>query len=179
MISATAFGGKILFFMEKRPKIKLELTRHDELVELLGWLTLLALWILAIWHFSTLPETIPVHFDAAGNPDGWGGKENLLVLPGLATALFVVMTFLNKQPHIFNYSAKITDENAPRQYAQATRLVRYTKLSTALTFLLITWMVAQSVAGRGSGFGQWVLPVILALVAAPILLYFFEVKKSK
>ena len=32
--------------MDKIPKIKLELTRHDELVELLGWLTLFAAPIL-------------------------------------------------------------------------------------------------------------------------------------
>jgi uncharacterized membrane protein len=164
--------------MEKRPKIKLELTPSDEAVELAGWLILLAMWVLAVWHFSTLPDIIPVHFDAAGNPDGWGGKENLLFMPGLATALFVVMTFLNRQPHIFNYSVKITEENAPRQYALVTRLVRYTKLSIALVFLLITWMVVQSVAGKGSGFGRWVLPLVLALFTLPVVLYIIQARSK-
>jgi hypothetical protein len=36
--------------MEKRPKIKLELTPSDEAVELLGWLILLAMWILAVLY---------------------------------------------------------------------------------------------------------------------------------
>ena len=30
---------------------------------------------LALWLWPELPERIPTHFDAAGNPDGWGSRD--------------------------------------------------------------------------------------------------------
>jgi len=87
----------------ERPKITLIPTTADKLVEVLGWLILIALWGLTISHFSTLPDTIPTHFNAAGEADGFGSKASIIGLPVIATLLFIGLTILKIFTHSSNY----------------------------------------------------------------------------
>jgi len=111
--------------MEARPKIKLELTTADTTIEIVGWFLIVAVWGLTITNYSNLPDTIPIHYNGAGQADGFGGKATILTLPLIATILFIGVTILNKFPHVFNYPTNITQDNAFRQYTNATRLIRY------------------------------------------------------
>jgi len=54
-----------------RPKIRMELTKTDKALEIIGWFTLLTIWVFTITSYSNLPETIPIHFN---------GLERLTVL---------------------------------------------------------------------------------------------------
>jgi len=98
--------------MEERPKIKLELTTADNTFEIIGWLLIISVWGLTITNYANLPETIPTHYNGAGQADGFGGKATILTLPLIATVLFVGLTILNKFPHIFNYPTNITQDNS-------------------------------------------------------------------
>lgn len=61
--------------MRERPKIKLELTTLDKTLELLGWVSILAIWVLPITNYTNLSDRIPIHYNAAGQADGFGGKR--------------------------------------------------------------------------------------------------------
>ena len=156
---------------EERPKITLIPTTADKLVELLGWLILLVLWGLTISHFSTLPDTIPTHFNASGEADGFGSKASIIGLPVIASLLFVGLTVLNRYPHIFNYPTAITEDNALRLYTLATRMLRYLKLVLILVFGGIEFMTIQHATGKAAGLGAWFLPLTLVLIFIP-LIYF-------
>ena len=155
----------------ERPKITLIPTTADKLVELLGWLILLTLWGWTFTHYSALPDTIPTHFNAAGEADGFGSKASIIGLPVIATLLFIGLTVLNRYPHIFNYPAAITQDNALRLYTLATRMLRYLKLVLVLVFGRIEFMTIQHATGKGAGLGVWFLPLTLVLIFIP-LIYF-------
>ena len=165
------------FYMEERPKIHLELTTTDKAFELIGWLSIIAVWVLAITNYNNLPDTIPVHFNETGQADGFGGKVNILTLPLIATILFVGLTILNRFPHIFNYPTRITKENALMQYTNATRLIRYLKLTVVFIFGLIAFQTIQHANGKTDGLGLWFLPLTLALIFIPLL--YFVTKSFK
>lgn len=157
--------------MEKRPKIAIELTITDQIGEWLGWILLFASWILAAYAYVVLPETIPTHFNMTGEPDGYGSKISLVLLPLLSTVTFVGMTFLNRKPEIFNYPAKITPDNAAFHYRNATRMIRWLKLSIVLIFLMIlVAMYASALIGE-SQFVKWLVPAILLLTFVPLIIY--------
>ncbi len=158
----------------ERPKITLIPTNADKLVELLGWLILLALWTLTINHYSALPDTIPTHFNAAGEADGFGSKVSIIALPVIASVLFIGLTLLNRYPHSFNYPTAITQDNALRQYTLATRMLRYLKLVLLLVFGGIEFMTIQNATGKAAGLGVWFLPLTLVLVFLPLI--YFVVK---
>ena len=77
---------------------------------------LLALmWAFALWAYDKLPDPIPIHFDAAGNPNGWAEKSYLswLMLPSsalgmtvitYASVLFVALT--RKNPRFINFPGR-------------------------------------------------------------------------
>ena len=88
--------------MEKRLRIKLIPTLGNKILELMGCLSLFALWYLMAVNYDKLPETIPVHYNTSGKADNFGGKETILALPVIATILFVGMTIVNRFPHLFN-----------------------------------------------------------------------------
>jgi len=164
--------------MSKRPRIKLKLTFADKAIEVLGFIALAFLWVLTLSIYKDLPDTIPIHFNGSGTADDYGSKSSILALPIIATILFSGLTFLNKFPHIFNYSTEITLENAEKQYRNATRLLRFLKTVVVIVFTIIVYQTQQVVAGYSEGLGQWFLPLFLGLTFIPILLYLIQNFKS-
>lgn len=134
--------------MRERPKIKLELTTLDKTLEILGWASILAIWVLTLTNYTNLPNIIPIHYNGAGQADGFGGKGNIITLPLIATVLFVGLTILNKFPHGFNYPTNITADNALSQYTNATRWIRFLKLIVVVVFGLIALQTIRSVGGE-------------------------------
>lgn len=164
---------------EERPKIKIELTVSDRIIEIAGWLALLVLWMLTISNYSNLPETIPTHFNGMGVADGFGSKRVILGLPIISTVLFLGLTILNRFPHIFNYPTAINKENASVQYAMVTKLIRTLKLAMVVIFGFITFQIIQNAAGAADGLGVWFLPASLVLIFIPLIVYFVKSRKMK
>jgi uncharacterized membrane protein len=162
-----------------RPKIRIELTTADKMVEILGWSVLLATWVFTIASYSSLPDIIPIHYNGAGKADDFGSKINMLMLPIIASILFVGMTIANKFPHVFNYPNKITEENALRQYTNATRMMRYLKLVLVVLFSLIDFKTIQGTRGQSAGLGIWFLPLTMGLIFIPLLYFIIKSFRSK
>jgi uncharacterized membrane protein len=165
--------------VEERPKIKLELTAADKIFEIIGWLLIIVIWGLTIANYSNLPETIPTHYNGAGQADGFGGKATILTLPIIATILFIGLTVLNQFPHVFNYPTNITQDNAFRQYTNATRLIRYLKLVVVFIFVLIVYKTIQHANGKADGLGVWFLPLTMGLIFIPLIYFVSKSFKAK
>lgn len=162
-----------------QPKIKPEKTKNDFVLETAAVVILIAIWGMAAYALTVLPETFPVHFDLSGRPDGYGGKGSLLILPATALFLYAGMTILNRYPHVFNYPVKLTAENALRQYTNATRAIRVLKLIVMLVFFLIAYFQVQSALTFSSGIGIWLLPLILLLVYLPLGYFIIKAFRKK
>jgi uncharacterized membrane protein len=134
----------------------------------------LALWIWTGTSYSSLPDSIPTHFNAAGEADGFGRKASIVGLPVIATLLYIGLTLLNRVPHIFNFPTPVTEDNALKQYTNATRMIRYLKLILVFVFAGISYQTIQQANGTGEGLGIWFLPLTLVLVSMPLV--YFVVK---
>ena len=141
-------------------------------MEAAGRLLLAGLWGLALFAYAKLPSTIPTHFNGAGLADGFGPKATLLLLPMLATLLYVVITavskVLNKSPHLLNYPVTITPGNAAAQYANAAHLVGALKIVLVAVFILLVFRNYAVASGQASGLGTWFLPLVLAMIFVPM-----------
>lgn len=165
--------------MEKRPRIKIEPTSLDKVVDLAGWLILAFLWVMILLNYADLPDTIPTHFNAAGKADDYGSKSTIFMLPVIATILYAGMTRLNLFPHIFNFPMKITAENALRQYTSSTQMIRYVKLVIVFLFTLIVFKTMQTATGKSDGLGFWFLPLVLMLVLTPVIFFLIRFYRTK
>ena len=161
-----------------RPKLELPWTRLEIALNGLAIAALLAQIGVAIWAFGTLPERIPIHFSAAGEVDGWGGRGVLLALPLVAAALLVPMLFLQRFPHAYNFPWPITAENASRQYRLARTLLAGVGLSIVVTFFTI--LLAMIAGARDEHLElTWLLPAILLASFLPIVLYFVAAYRGR
>jgi uncharacterized membrane protein len=162
-----------------RPKFRPALNNADLFMEMLGWVSVILIWALVFSKYSSLPDSIPSHFDAAGKVDQYGSKGTIFILPAIGTLLFIGMTILNRYPYIFNYTVRITAGNARRQYTIATRIIRYLKVTIMVTFLIIEYRIFTTAEGKTSGLGGWFLPVSVAVILIPVIIAIiksFEIK---
>ena len=73
--------------------------------ELILWALMLIPFIYAAISWNSLPNQIPTHWGISGQPDDWGGKVSILLMPGLSVfsyLLFLVMPFID--PRKANYT---------------------------------------------------------------------------
>jgi uncharacterized membrane protein len=163
----------------KRPVIRPAQDAFDYLLEAIGFIALLLLIGLPLYYYGQLPESIPRHFGADGQPDAYSSKAIIWVLPLVGLAMYLGMYWLGKHPHSYNYPQGITPENAQRQYAIATRMVRTLKVVIASLFAYIIYATIQVALGNQTGLGSYFLLVFLLLVFAPIAYYLYRAKRAR
>lgn len=157
-----------------RPKLKIETGKVDWTLETIGVLGLMVTFLLLIRNYKDLPEIMPGHFNAAGQPDGFGGKAILWALPGAALALYILLTIILRYPHSFNYPMEITTGNAERQYRNAVMMMRVLKTILVVVFAYLTYAVIQNGLGKMDGLGILFLPLSLTLVLGTIGLFLYR-----
>lgn len=168
---------KNLWIMEEKPKLKLTLTTVDKTFEVVGWLLVIALWSLVAFSYADLPENVPTHYNGAGRADGYGEKASILTLPILASILYLGLTIFNKFPHLFIYPTHITKDNVFKQYTNATRLLRYLKLTVVFILGIIVCKSIENASKATEGLGIWFMPICAALIFVPAT--YFVVKSYK
>ena len=179
------FNGMIVKFFSKkqglepeRPVIRPELLPVDWLMEGIAIVSFLSFMGFILYSWPHLPETLPTHFDAAGNPDAWGSKVSILFMPAVGIFIYILLTLINLIPHKFNYLHAITPANAMAQYRMATRLIRYLKIILVLLFFYISYSTVKVAGGGASGLGLWFLPVFLGMLFIPLMIYFILAAKK-
>lgn len=147
-----------------------------EVVALLG-LVFIVLSTALSW--STLPPSIPSHFNAAGQPDAWSSKEMILLLPAIGVILYLVMTVLSRYPHTYNYVWPITEANAPKQYQLARSLMTVLKTEILVLFGFINWEMMQVSLKRSNGLGVVFAPVFFVTIFGTIGWYFWNAYRAR
>lgn len=154
-----------------QPRIRPEPLLIDRLLDALVLGINVGLWVFTLKAYPRLPVEIVIHFDAYGNPDGYGGKWNLFILPALANLLSIGIFVLNLYPYIFNFPVKITPENAIYQYRLTTRLMRWTNLLISLLFAIIIWMMIKSYSGSFNKAWMVVILIYASFLFIPFVVY--------
>jgi uncharacterized membrane protein len=140
-------------------------------------------YVLAVW--SGLPDRVPTHFTLSGKPDGWGGKNTLLLLPLIAVVMYGLLTILARFPRMFNYPVKPTPAQLPFQYRLARWLLTWIKAGIAVMFGLLGAVSAAMSGADGpaqQGLTRWVLVLVMAGVVgelALVLAYFARAGRGR
>ena len=135
-------------------------------------LIVLAVLIWITWQAlngsSPLPDRIPTHFDAAGNPNGWGSPSPLWLLPVVAVALYLLITILTQFPKAFNYPVRLTAENRARLAALTLQMIAWLKVELVCLFAGIQWSIIDSIRQGEGKLSPALVPVFLVAVFATL-----------
>jgi len=164
----------------KRPRIKVPFETVDIIVELISITLLILMWGYCIINYFKLPDTIATHFNAVGEPDGFGSKQTIWIIPIVTTVMYIGLFILNKYPHMHNYMINITEENALKNYRFSTRIVRVVNFLCVLLMTYITYMIVESAFGKQFNLGTWFVPIVIGVsIILPIIIFVYMRKLNK
>jgi uncharacterized membrane protein len=164
--------------MNSHPKINIKKTSFEKFADVLSVCLIVGTLVYLIYSWNDLPQRIPRHFNAAGEVDGWGGKGTIWILPVIGTFVFGLMTFLSKFPHLFNYPVLVTEENAPRLYAEARRLIVALKFEIILLFSYVSWE-SVNIAFNHGGLGSWFIVVFLVSLFGTLGVFIYRLVRLR
>ena len=141
-------------------------------VEVVGLGMLVVLYYVtwsAISGPNPLPDRIPTHFDISGNPNAWGSPQVLVMLPIIATGLYVMMTVLASiKTSRYNLPVRVTPANLPFIREQTGVMVSWLKLEFVSLFTYVQWTIVQSARSGEFHFSPLMIPVFLITVFATV-----------
>ncbi len=164
--------------MGERPILKIRKTTFEKSLEVTSFVLVGLMLFLSIYAWSELPDKIPVHFNFYGEPDRWGGKGSILIMPIIGFFVVKVTFFLGKAPHMFNYPVKVTKENAARLYLESRRMLILVNFELAIMLTLLHLDTILQ-AYEKTGIGSWVTPLLLVLILATISLTIYRMFQLK
>lgn len=141
----------------------MEKTVFEIFFDWLGILSFAAIMIYLLIQWSSIPSTVPIHFNVSGEADGWGPKWMLFLLPFVGIILWVGMYFLEKQPQIHNY-LNLREDNIRAQYKNSQFLVNVMKNEVLIFFAYFTWTSIHIASGQEDSLGVWTMPVFLTVI---------------
>lgn len=164
----------------KRPRIKVPFETVDVIIEFISITLLILMWVYCIVNYMELPDTIATHFNRAGEPDDFGSKQTVWIIPIIATVMYIGLFMLNKYPHMHNYMVNITEENALKNYKFSTRIVRVVNFLCVMLMTYITYMIVESAFGKQFNLGTWFVPVVIGVsIILPIIIFVYMRKMNK
>lgn len=155
----------------QRPHIRPPRTKGEWLAEALAVAAALAIVILPAVFYGRLPATVPTHFGFSGEPDGWGSKNAILLLPGIWLAIYVLLTVIGRFPWIYNLPVEITEKNALYEYSLARRMLVFMKTEMGVSFAYLEYTMIRAAQVGKMGLGAWYVPVFI-LVLFGTIIYF-------
>ena len=159
-------------------KTKIESNTIDYMIEIIGLIGLICLIVLPIYFFNDLPDRLPKHFNALGQPDSYGSKGIIWLLPTVGLFLYVGLTFLSKIPFTFNYPTKLTKENKEKVNKIGTRAIQLLKVAIIYSFVFLSFKTIKIGLNKSTELGGLFLPIFLSTILIILGVMIYKMRKK-
>lgn len=160
--------------MQLEKRMKLKKNAWDRISETLSLALLLGTIVYLIVMWKSIPDTIPAHYNAVGEVNRWGGKNELLFLPIIGGMLYFLITLVQQYPEAWNTGITVTEQNRERVYQILSNLISTTKLMMLLVFSSLTVL-----SSLGLALPIWYLGVFLVLLFGAIAFFLVQLSKER
>jgi uncharacterized membrane protein len=148
----------------------------------LTWLAALAIaipFILVALNWSAIPDRVPIHFNSAGEVDGWGSKGSILLLPAIlgGTTLFILVIARTVSGRNLNIPFQVTEHNAEAHYQLVRTLLIVMAAAIGLVGAYLSWETLQAAIGQRDHISDLTLPLILGATFLPLVWYFWRARQ--
>lgn len=147
-------------------KVEIPVTRYHKLIKYLCIFIQAGTLLYLIFIWNRLPEEIPMHYNGAGEIDGYGSRFTIWLCPAAMLLMYQFMGLVDRHPSWWNTSVTVTRANAGRVYKVMKDMIVTFKLILVLIFSYISLWTAT-----GRNLGVWFLPAVLALTFLPIIIF--------
>lgn len=163
----------------KKELFKMKFSSFHWTLEIISILVILSVSAYIVINWSIIPKTIPVHFNLKGEPDNYGGKWTLILLPSLFLVIYSSMSLIGRYPHIYNYPFKLTVNNYKEQFRLASLLIFYLKIEITLLLSYLTFKTVRVALGFEDKLDAWSPVVFILVILFSVIFYFYRAYKAK
>jgi uncharacterized membrane protein len=145
--------------------------------------TLLALasWVVAIYYWDKLPQTIPIHFGISGQADDWANKSIFYVflIPFLQSLILGMFVFLYYKPQYSDipttmWLMTLDKKHRDHAFSLIRTMIIGMSLWIGVLFTYITYGMNASALDSDSGLSTPIMFIIIGLMI--VWLIFWTVK---
>lgn len=162
-----------------RPKMKIEKTQGQKFANIIGYGLFIAAVIFATINVFTLPDEVPIHFNMKGEPDNWGSKYFIFILPLIALVPCGLMEMLERFPHMHNYPKRLNEQNAEAFYRNSVQTSNLMKNAILIIFSLILCDMVFAAKGIEVFPPYFLFIFVIILVAIPLVLQMIQNRRIK
>ena len=155
-------------------------TTYDWILEIVSVLALLWSFYPLLFYGRLSDETlIPIHYNLAGEIDGWGGRYFLWIIPLIALVFYIGLSVFEKYYKRSNYPYKVTEENANHLYRQRVRLSRHLKVFSLLIFAYLNNSSYAIAVGKGAGLSKFIMIFLMAGLFLSLIFFYLKMGQHK
>jgi len=153
-------------------------TAIDWMLEAAALFALGGMFVWLLLHWGSLPESVPSHYNAAGEPNAWSSKASMWLLPLVGAGLYALISVIGGMNRVWNLPAGV-DRNVSEVQSVVLRLLAVLKAGVTGMFAYISWTGINVALGRAQGLGAAFLPVVLAVALLAPLYYCLKLRRLR
>ena len=132
-------------------------------INITSLILLIILWGFTGVHYQDLPDSIPIHFNALGEPDNFESRIHSWGIPIIAFLLYVLLSKISSRKKI---------------HPKEVKVIAWLQLGILFLFAYLQVNVFLVSLGQIEGLGIGFLPFSIVLLLVPSIVVMFQ-KKGK
>ena len=151
--------------------------KYKKIMNIIGWLSFLSVFIYIASTWNSLPDQIPAHYNLQGEVDRYGGKANILIMPVIMGIIFIGIAVVERYPNTWNVPVEVREETKGRIYDSMAAM-----LVTLRVVLICHALFTTMYESRGMHLPAWYLIVLISTILLPLIIdmiYIVKINKKE
>ena len=166
---------KYKFWDVSRDRKKKPITLSDRILELVAAAMAVLLLILTGVLYSQAPETVPTHFNFAGDADGWEGKGFYWILAGIMLVGMIICASAAYNRKLVNLPIRLKEPVFYRQIGLISRMCRVMTITFGFIWLAVLLAMSASFIGMSESVAVALIPLSVVLMLGVVMFYTLKI----
>ena len=166
---------KYKFWDVSRDRKKKPITLSDRLLELVAAAMAVCLLVLTGVFYSKAPDTVPSHFNFAGEIDGWSGKEVYWIIATVFLAMMAICSSAAYNRKLVNLPIRLKPAVFYRQIGLISRMCRIMTLVSGVLWLSVLLAMSADTVGLPLEVAVSFIPMAVVLMLGVVLFYTLKI----
>ena len=166
---------KYKFWDVSRDRKKKPITLSDRLLELVAAAMAVCLLVLTGVLYCKAPDTVPSHFNFAGEIDGWSGKEVYWILAVVFLVMMIICASAAYNRKLVNLPIRLKEAVFYRQIGLISRMCRIMTLVSGVIWLSVLLAMSADIVGLSPEVAVSFIPMAVVLMLGVVLFYTLKI----
>lgn len=163
------------FFNVSRDRKNNPITVVDRILELVAAVMAVTLLVLTGMLYARAPETVPSHFNAVGEADGWSDRSVYWIMAAVFLVCMVISAMAAYNRKLVNLPVRLKEAVFHRQIGLISRMCRILTLAMGCIWLAVVLSMSSGFLGIPSWGCAVMFAVSLALVLGTAFFYTLKI----